>query len=357
MKEDNSTEEIKASSKDTMSDQTENNEEMAHQPGDQAAMPAGKKTKKIWYKNPWLWAGIAAATIGVVSITLGLIYRSNVLKTNQSITDGWVDITTQANQVVVLQNRLSQSKDYNAYSIQLHSMDNAINNRKFASDNLPTWLNNTAELNRYKDFLGQYSTYIGKSASLSDTPDKISSSDITSLGDNSKAAQSAAETLKGNSSFLQAPMPDDIYKIPTALQSVTDTLANTQKQSAADKQAAANATAQDAANLAAVNTSVTTFQNGFVAGNASAMRPVMTSGFQNEYNFNQLGPDQRQYQYPASFRIISTAKQVDGTYKSQINVIFRYHDSSDQYTQGYEYSVINSGGKWLLNNEKQTNSF
>jgi hypothetical protein len=259
--------------------------------------------------------------------------------------------------VVVLQNRLAQTKDYNAYSIQLHSMDNAINNRKFSADKLPTWLNNTKELDRYDEFLNQYSSYIGKSASLSDTPEKITSGDISSLTDNSESAQSAADNLKNNSPFLQAPMPEDIYKIPETLQSVTDVLANKQKQSAAEAQAATNAAAQDAADKTAVTTSVTTFQNGFIAANAGAMRSVMTSGFQNEYNFNQLNPDQRQYQYPASFRIITVAKQNDGTYRAQVNVLFKYTDSTNQFTQGYEYMVISSSGKWLLNNEKQTNSF
>ncbi len=340
-------------SKDTQSEEKANEQTNSLQSTQQTV----KKTKKVWYKNPWFWIGIVAATVGVVSITLGLIYRSNVLKTNQAITDGWVDITTQANQVVVLQNRLSSTKDYNSYSIQLHSMDNSITNRKNASNSLPAWLNNTAELNRYKEFLSQYSAYIGKSASLSDTPDKISTSDISSLSDNSKSAQAAAENLKNNSSFLQAQMPEDIYKIPQTLQMVVDTLLNKQKQTAAEQQAAANAAAKDAADQQAVTTSVTTFQNGFVAGNAAAMRPVMTTGFQNEYNFNQLNPDQRQYQYPASFRIITVTKQTDGTYKANVNVLFKYTDNPNQYTQGYEYSVISSSGKWLLNNEKQTNSF
>lgn len=318
---------------------------------------AKKKPKKLWYKNPWFWVGLIAAIVGVVSITLGLIYRSNVIKTNQAISDGWVDITTQANQVVVLQNRLSQTKDYNAYSIQLHSMDTSINNRKVSASKLPGWLNNTAELNRYNDFLNRYSSYIGKSASLSDDPSKISTDDISALTDSSKTAQTAAEILKNNSSFLQTQMPEDIYKIPQTLQDVSDVLANKQKASEVEKQAASNAAAQDVTNQQAVTTSVNTFQNGFIAGNANAMRPVMTAGFQNEYNFNLLNPDNRQYQYPASFRIITVVKQPDGTYKAQVNVLYKYRDNPNQYTQGLEYSVILSSSKWLLNNEKQTNSF
>ena len=57
------------------------------------------------------------------------------------------------------------------------------------------------------------------------------------------------------------------------------------------------------------------------------------------------------------FRIISVAKQQDGTYKAQVNVLFKYTDNPNQYTQGYEYSIINQSSKWLLNNEKVGGGF
>ncbi len=324
---------------------------------EETTQPSINKAKKVWYKNPWFWVGIVAATIGIISITLGLIYRSNVLKTNQAISDGWFDITTQSQEVVVLQDKLNQTKDYNGYSTQLHTLQTAVSNRKYTASKLPTWLNNKASLDRYTNFLSSFDTYISKAASLSDDPGKISTDDLSKLTDNSKLAEAATSNLKNNTSFLQQDMPQGIFDVPSTLQKVTETIAASQAKTQAEKQAAANAAAKDAADQQAVTTSVTTFQNGFVAGNAAAMRPVMTSGFQNEYNFNQLNPDQRQYQYPASFRIISVSKQTDGTYKASVNVLFKYTDNPNQYTQGYEYSVISSSGKWLLNNEKQTNSF
>ena len=79
--------------------------------------------------------------------------------------------------------------------------------------------------------------------------------------------------------------------------------------------------------------------------------------FQGEYNFNQLTPEQRQYQYPSSFRIINVNKQSDGTYKAQVNVLNKYTDNPNQYTQGYEYSLISQSSKWLINNEKTVNEF
>lgn len=341
-----------------LSDSQTGESQPTQQPDPQeSTQPPVKKIKKIWYKNPWFWVGIVAATIGVISITLGLIYRSNVLKTNQAISDGWFDITAQSQEVVVLQDKLDQTKDYNTYSAQLHTLQTAVSNRKYLASKLPTWLNNKSSLDRYANFLNSFDTYIGKSASLSDDPSKISTDDLNKLTDSSKSAEDATSNLKNNTSFLQQDMPQGIFDIPSVLQKVTESIAASQAKTQAEKQAAANAAAKDAADQQAVTNSVITFQNGFVAGNAAAMRPVMTSGFQNEYNFNQLNPDQRQYQYPASFRIISVTKQTDGTYKANVNVLYKYTDNSNQYTQGYEYSVISSSSKWLLNNEKQTNSF
>jgi len=285
------------------------------------------------------------------------MYRSNVLKTNQAVSDGWFDITTQANQVVVLQEKLDQTKDYNGYSTQLHTLNDAVNNRKYLAEKLPTWLTNTSTRNRYTSFLSAFGSYSSMAASLSDTPSKISTTDVTNLTNSAKSAEDATSNLKNNTSFLQQDMPQAIFNIPTSLQSIVDAINNQQKQTEAEKQAAANAAAKDAADKLAATTSVNGFENGFIAGNAAAMRQFMTAGFQNEYNFNQLNPDQRQFQYPASFRLINVTKQSDGTYKADVNVLYKYTDNTDQYTQGYEYSIISVGTKWLLNNEKQTNSF
>lgn len=315
------------------------------------------KTKKIWYKNPWFWVGCAALVIGIISITLGLIYRSNVLKTKQVSSDGWYAIASKADEVVVLQNKLSQTKNYDEYSNSLHSLESTVNDRKYAANSLPTWLTDTSTRNRYTGFLDNFGSYSAMAASLSDDPAKISSEDFTKLSDSSKTAEEATSNFKNNASYLQSNMPQEIFTISDALNTINGAISNKQKQTEAEKQAAANAATKDAADKTAVTNSINTFENGFVAGNASAMRPVMTSGFQNEYNFNQLNPDQRQYQYPASFRLISVVKQTDGTYKASVNVLYKYTDNSNQYTQGYEYSVISSGSKWLLNNEKQTNSF
>jgi hypothetical protein len=324
---------------------------------DQPAQPTKPKVKKVWYKNPWLYIGCGALLVGIVSITLGLIYRSNVLKTKQVSSDGWFAITTKADEVVVLQNKLSQTKNYDEYSSSLHGLETTVNDQKYNANKLPTWLTDTSARNRYTSFLDSFASYTGMAAALSDEPSKVSSDDITKLTDSSKAAADATMHFKNNATYVQHDMPQDIFKIPDTLQAITDAISSAQKQTAAQQQAAANATAKDAADKTAVTTSINTFENGFVAGNAGAMRPVMTSGFQNEYNFNQLNPDQRQYQYPASFRVITVEKQTDGTYKADVNVLYKYTDNTNQYTQGYEYSVIYSSGKWLLNNEKQTNSF
>jgi hypothetical protein len=152
-------------------------------------------------------------------------------------------------------------------------------------------------------------------------------------------------------------MPQKIYDIANVLTKVKDQINAINEQDQAAKDAAAAAAAQDAANKTTVTNNITTFQQGFIAGNANTMRPVMTTGFQGEYNFNQLAPDQRQFQYPSSFRIISVAKQADNTYKAQVNVLYKYTDNTNQYTQGYTYSVISSNNKWLINNEAVGNSF
>lgn len=254
----------------------------------------------------------------------------------------------------------SATKDqasFDNYSKKLTEYRSLIGDAKYRADQLKSSSLDKNDVDNYKNALSNMNDYIFEAANQSKNVADLTTADTSKLDDLSKAAESATNKFQDNAKYISDKMPSAIFAI-------SDTLAKQKakldeaKQKAQDAQnAAADAVAKDASNKTAVTNVINTFEQGYIAGNASVMRPVMTAGFQGEYDFNQLSPEQRQYQYPSSFRIISVAKQTDGTYKAQVNVLYKYTDNPNQYTQGYEYSVITQSNKWFINNQKTVNEF
>ncbi len=317
------------------------------------------KPSRPWYRKPLFWVGSGALLVGIVSITLGLIYRSNVMSNQQKISDGWHQLVQSSDQAVVLAGKVKNSDNYNDYSNQLHSLQSTTQDKKYSAAKLPTFLANKGEVDRYKQFLNDFDSYIANAATQSDDIAGFTTADKQQLGQQSTAAHDSSDALKNSSSFLQENMPSQIFDIASTLDSIKTNidLKNSQQQAA---QAAANAAAaQDTANAQTVQTNVGQYLAGFVAGNATQMRKYMTTAFQQEFDFNQLNPDQRQTVYPASYRVVSTKKQDDGSYMATANITFKYRDNSGQYTTGYEYSLVSTTQAvgWLINTEKTGSSY
>lgn len=316
------------------------------------------KSKQPFYKKPLFWVITLIAVVAVIAGVVIFNQNKKTTQNQQAITASWQEITAEADAVNVLGDKAAQDKAaFNDYSKELHTFANLLSSKKFAADQLIASSADKNDISNYKGALAGMDEYIQEAASQSDRINDFSSADNTKLTDLASAAQKSVDTFQNSAKYLQNQMPQKIYEIANVFTKVKDQINTLAEKDQAAKDAAAAAAAQDTANKATVTTNVTTFQQGYIAGNASTMRPVMTTGFQGEYNFNQLTPEQRQFQYPSSFRIINVTKQTDGTYKAQVNVLYKYTDNSNQYTQGYTYSVISSGGKWLINNEAAGNSF
>ncbi len=315
--------------------------------------PKADQTKPI-YKKPKFWIGIAAIAIGVVSITLGLIYRNNVLKNQQTISDGWHVVVAESNTTIVLGDQIKTPDQYTEYSKQLHKFAQILNDNKYSAEKMPTFLSNGKAVAEYKGFLDRFNTYIANAATQSDTVSDLATSDIVQLDEQANSARDGANTLKSNNSFLNESMPDKIYLISATLDKVKNEIDTRKSEEKAAKDAAEAQKTKDAADVQTVQTNVNQYLTAFVAGNGSTMRKYMTQAFQNEFDFNQLTPESRATVYPASFRVITVKKQDDGNYKATANVLYKYHDNPSQYTNGYEYVLIpttNSVG-WLINTEK-----
>ncbi len=317
--------------------------------GDQSPKP-----KKKFYKRAWFWVVIVAA---VILIGLGIFFGIRISQQNknkQIISQGWHDLVLESNTVAALGDKVTNQETFNAYSTELHKLDNMVDDKEFAAQKLA---GNYQDVQQYKTFLTDFNRYTTDGARYSDDVINFSDSDNTALTDLSKIAKDSANTLKNNTKYLTDDMPPKIFEIQNVLFTQKTNLTN-QAASAAAKQAQTQAqAAADAKNLATVQANTNSFQNAYIAGNAAQMRQYMTQAFQNEYDFNQLTPESRQYTYPVSFRIISTVKNADGTYTVKVNMLYKNHSDSSQYTVGQELSFVNVSGAWLVNTLKEGSGY
>lgn len=309
---------------------------------------------KRFYKRVWFWLLIAA---GVILLALGIFFgirASQQSKNKQIISQGWHDLVLETNNVTVLADKVTDQESFNAYSTELHKLDNMIDDKEFAAQKLT---GDYSDVKSYKTYLTDFNRYITDSAHFSDSVASYSTTDNDHLTDLSKTAKEANVTVKQDAKYLTEDINQKIYDTQQVLTATRD---NIVAKAAADKakqaQAQADAAA-DAKNQQSVQNSVSGFLDGFVAGNAATMRQYMTTAFQNEYDFNQLTPEARQYTYPVSYRLLTTKKQDATMYTVQANVTFKNRNDAGQYTVGYEFSVVNSSGKWLVNSEKQGSSY
>lgn len=316
------------------------------------------KSDRPFYKKPLFWVLIVAGLALLSGLILWLVSSQKTTQNQQAMKNDWHLVVDGAKGVDDAASSATKDQaSFDNYSKKLTEYRSLIGDAKYRADQLKSSSLDKNDVDNYKNALSNMNDYIFEAANQSKNVADLTTADTSKLDDLSKAAESATNKFQDNAKYISDKMPSAIFAI-------SDTLAKQKakldeaKQKAQDAQnAAADAVAKDASNKTAVTNVINTFEQGYIAGNASVMRPVMTAGFQGEYDFNQLSPEQRQYQYPSSFRIISVAKQTDGTYKAQVNVLYKYTDNPNQYTQGYEYSVITQSNKWFINNQKTVNEF
>lgn len=316
------------------------------------------KAAKPFYKKPlfWILAITGLALIG--ALIFWVVTARKTTQNQQAIKSGWHLVVDGAKEVNSASANATQDQaSFDSYSKKLNDYRSLIGDVKFKADQIKPSSSDKDDLTNYKNALNTLNDYIAEASNQSKNVAELTTADSTKLEELSDVAEKATNKFQDSAKFLSDKMPAEIFDIEKTLAEQNDKIEEAKLKEQEAQNAAAEATARDAADKTAVTNNITIFQQGFIAGNANQMRPVMTTGFQGEYNFNQLTPEQRQYQYPSSFRIINVTKQPDGTYKAQVNVLNKYIDNPNQYTQGYEYSVISQSGKWLINNEKTVNEF
>ncbi len=316
------------------------------------------KSDVPFYKKPVFWIATVMGLAAIAGLVFWAITSQKTTQNQQSIKANWHQVVDGAKGVDdAAANATKDQAGYDNYTKKLSDYKSLVGDVKFRADQLKPTSADKEDIANYKNALVNLNDYISEASNQSKNVASLTTADSSKLDDLANTAEAATNKFQDGAKYLSDKMPTDIFNIGDVLAKQKDKLDQDKQKVQEAQNAAADVVAKDAANKTTVTNNITTFEQGYIAGNESVMRPVMTAGFQGEYNFNQLTPEQRQYQYPSSFRIINVTKQADGTYKAQVNVLYKYTDNPNQYTQGYEYSVIGQNNKWLINNEKTVSEF
>lgn len=312
--------------------------------------------KKKWFARPGVWVIIIAAVICLAGVATYGWYLRRAGYTKKMVSEGWHEISQQADKTVVLLNKSDSATTLGEASRELHSLDGLVRDKKYYASQVPTWLNDKAAIDQYKSFLDKYGAYATMAASQSDDVTILHDDDFHALDDASATAKTASEDLTKQFSDLTESMPEDIYKVREVLERVQQKEATKKEAEAKTKSDLQKKAEKDQLDAATVEANVSKFMDGFISADKEKMKRYMTAAYEKEYDFNQISAESRQYSYPASFRITDSKK--DGSnYKVSVNVIYKYRDSQSQYTSTTEYTVIYSSqyNTWLINSQKYVN--
>lgn len=318
------------------------------------------QNSKKWKRHVNRRNGYIALGVIVVLLLAGLLmWRSRRMGyTKQFTIEGWHAVSVQSDEIAGITKGDPSLDKSNALATSLRKLDGTMKDQKIALTLIPSLLNDRRALNSYGSFVDRMSAYTARITSMSDDVSAISEDDISTSQTLSTAAKDQTATTKKELSYLTENINDQLFQVDEYLASLKKLNDEAKAKAAAEVKSKKEQVAQDALDKQLVESTINGFMDGYISGDATKMKRYMTPDLVKEYNFDQLSADNRKYNYPASYRIVSNTKSGDVGYVVQVNVLYKYKnsesDATNQYTSSYTYTVVyvSSSGRWLINTEK-----
>ncbi len=311
--------------------------------------------KSKFYQSKKFWLVFSLVAVVLLVAGIGLWYQRRVTYTHQMISESWHALNLQSNKTITLTDKISDSISLNDASKQLHELNNEIKDKQYLAGQVPTWLNDKKSLEKFEKFLVSFEAYTALAAKDSDDIAALKEEDFDKLVTASAAAKKSAEDTKKEFTYLSESFPPEIFAIKDDLERYKKNQDEIKAKEDVARSKQAQAVQQDADDKAEVEANVGKFMSGFIAADAAKMRRYMTDAYSKEYNFGNLSDQARQYNYPASYRVIDIKKD-ENNYVVKVNVLYKPKDNNgSQYTSGVEYTLIDDKNfdRWLINTEKQ----
>jgi hypothetical protein len=324
----------------------------------ETAEPTKKSLKRhITKRNAWIAGGL----ILLLVIAGLLVWRSRRMGYTKEFTiEGWHEVSVQSDEIAGITKGDASLEKTNSLSTGLRKLNGTMKDQKINLTLIPLLLNDRRAIDSYRAFVDKMGSFSARVASMSDDISAITEDDIATAQELSVAAKDQTAQTKKDLSYLTESINEALFNVDEYLASLKTLSDQAKDKAAAEVKSKKQQAEQDALDKQLVELSITGFLDGYVAGDATKMKRYMTTDFAKEYNFDQLSADNRKYNYPSSYRIVSNTKNDATTYTVQANVLYKYKNSesdvTNQYTSSYTYSVIYvaSSGRWLINTEKSS---
>jgi hypothetical protein len=308
-------------------------------------------------RNAWIAGGL------IILLVIGglLFWRSRRMGyTKQFTIEGWHEVSVQSDEIAGITKGDASLEKSNSLSTGLRKLNGTMKDQKINLTLIPLLLNDRRAISSYSAFVDKMGAFSARVASMSDDISAITEDDISTAQELSTAAQDQTAQTKKDLSYLTESINEALFSVDEYLVSLKKLSDEAKDKAAAEVKSKKQQAEQDALDKQLVELTITGFLDGFVAGDATKMKRYMTADLTKEYNFDQLSADNRKYNYPASYRIVSNTKGDATTYTVQANVLYKYKNSesdvTNQYTSSYSYNVVYvaSSGRWLVTTEKSS---
>ena len=307
---------------------------------------------RVWYKRPKILALIGGAVVLVIGgLLAGMAWRNSQVQLSWK-DDQWRIIRQAADHVVDASDHGTYD-NFNDAKRALTEMSDKLENTISDSQKQPTFLTSSSNLEIFRTTLSTVKTYIDKAKDQAGDLSRVSSSDLDDLKSLATQAKLKVDAAQTSGPKLSGGLPNGIYLLNERYNTLIDAHKSSQDEKLAKEEAAKSKEDQAKADQANAEEAISRWTQAYIAGSVSEMKKYMTPAFANEYNFTEVTGSYRQYNYPTTYRRVSTDKKSDYfEIVETITFITKSDYTADSnYTNNYTFYVIQdkTSKKWLVN--------
>lgn len=315
-----------------------------------------KKTElRPWYKRPKLMGILAGAVIVVVLIVLGLWSMAAGRQDRSFVSQQWGKIKTSSDRVADSAN-LASYATFSDVSKSLSDMNATLEDSGTAAKSRSTFLGDGASVKALKDLVNEIKTYNDKAKQLTSNMDGVKDEDIAALKDLATATKLKVNDANAAQEAIDGDLSPGYYTLNERIDTVISAHRNNEDQKKAKEDEVKSKAEQAKQDQADAEESVSRWTQAYIAGSVADMKKYMTSAFAKEYDFTSVTSTYRTYNYPTTYRRVSTEKKGE---QFEVLQTITYVSKSD-YSADSTYTLNTillvtqdaTSKKWLLNSQR-----
>jgi hypothetical protein len=291
----------------------------------------------------------------IILIFVGIIVFQNFYY-RKALTNSWQQVVNQSTTFANTLDKVTTVDQVKGLSLNIDELNSTINYQEDVLASAGSGRPFAAKNNRAKTFLTEYQNYFQVCKDLIQNPNVVNEkgyADCKTVADNLKKSQEDLIKL----TFISEQIPNGVFLMPDKIKKIQD---DYQKQKNLDLQNSSqeNQILQKTnQNAELAQNNLTKFMNYYIGGDEKNIRHYMTEAFENEFNFNDLSADSRDFSQPVSFRITSVEAINDSEFQIQGNLLTTNHytdsfgnTTTNKYVQQLKFRLVDDPkyGLWLV---------